>query len=364
MNENNEAQNHENQPLRIIQTENPEKEIWKMLGYFESEKNAKDFLLEKLPQNCEIDELSKNLSIDMQVAEEYFRAAQSVSLLTRPLLIYYGMINIAKVVHISCEGKIPEGKKHGLVTVKPWNFVLADLSVKIKQYGIFPEFYHCYSREELHTSVFSLKHLLSQIPEVKVAFETVYKEKSLALKVVKARYGVSIVDSELEKYTGLNELLANIPKLKKHSNRMQMFDDHAFLFAANWDNENQYTPALSGEKFLILPIKCEDGTFRLLNELSTHFLIMFMLGMTARYHPKVWADAIKGEESGDIYVIQNFLDVTTRKFPNLILNELRNRKFIFSTPRIAVNKTGLTEEQLEQAYEYVNRKFVDSMRGY
>ena len=269
-----------NRPLRIIQTENPEKEIWTMLSYFESEHNAREYLAEKLQKECsqlEINELAKNLSVDMQAAKEYYKAAQNVSPLTRPLLIYYGMVNLAKVLHIANKGESPEGKKHGLETVKPWNLILAELSVKIKQYGIFPEFYHCYSNEDIHGASFSLKQLLSQIPELKVAYETVYKEKSLALKVVEIRYGISIVDSELKKYEKLEESIRKIPEvaLRFHKD-IQMFENNAVLFLVNRETRNPLIRALSGEEFLVLPVSHIDGTCVVLPELSTHFLIMFM----------------------------------------------------------------------------------------
>jgi hypothetical protein len=338
-----------------------------MLSYFESEHNAREYLAEKLQKEfsqLEINELAKNLSVDMQAAREYYRAAQNVSPLTRPLLIYYGMVNLAKVLHIASKGEAPEGKKHGLKTVKPWNLILAELSVKIKQYGIFPEFYHCYSNEDIHAASFSLKQLFSQVPELKIAFETVYKEKSLSLKVIRVRHGISIVDSELKKYEKLEESIRKIPEvaLRFHKD-IQMFENHAVLFLVNRETRNPLIRALSGEEFLVLPILHTNGTCVVLPELSTHFLIMFMLGMTARYHPKIWADAIKGQESGDIYIIQNFLDVTARKFPNLILNELRNRQFFFGTPKIEAEKE-LTDQQLEDIYEFVNRKMAQSLRGY
>ena len=270
----------------------------------------------------------------MQAAKEYFKAAQTVSILTKPLLIYYGMVNLAKVLHITGKGEVPEGKKHGLESIKPWNGILS-YSVKVKSYGIFPELYHCYSNEELGGSIFSLKQLLSQIPEIKIPFETVYKEKSLAVKAIKVRYGVNLVDSELEKYSNLQILMANTPKLKYNYNGAgtQTFQGQVNLFTACFGTDDAFTQALSGEKYLILPLSLPDGTYRILPEISTHFLIMFMLGMTARYHPKIWAEIIRGQDTGEIYVIQNFLNVTARKFPNLILNELRNRKFFFCHPK-------------------------------
>ncbi|XHH08279.1 MAG: YaaC family protein [Candidatus Bathyarchaeia archaeon] len=335
-----------------------------MLSYFESEYNAKNFLSEKLQKERtseEILELAKNLSVDMQAAKEYFKAAEGVSLLTKPLLIYYGMVNLAKVLHITCKGEAPEGKKHGLESVKPWNGVLSELSVKVKQYGIFSEFYHCYSSGEIHGHSFSIKQLISQVPEVKVAYETVYKEKALSLKVVRVKYGVSLVDSDLDKFTDIEKLLANTPKIK-NAGDIQIFEKSAFLFSTMWDdNEHPFLRALSGEENLILPFVGADGTFKVLPELSTHFLIMFLLGMTARYHPKVWSESIKGKKSGDIYVLQKFLEVTARKFPNLILNELRNREFFFSTPNIDNENKELTDAQLEQAYDYINSKMAQDL---
>ena len=56
---------------------------------------------------------------------------------------------------------------------------------------------------------------------------------------------------------------------------------------------------------------------------------------------------IEGEESGDIYVIQKFLAVTKRKFPNLILNMLRNRYFLFVSPQYELPKE-ITDEQKEE----------------
>jgi hypothetical protein len=271
------------------------------------------------------------------------------------------MVNLAKVLHIACKGQAPEGKKHGLENVKPWNGILADLSVKIKQYGIFPEFYHCYSTQDVSGLSCSLKQLLSQVPETKVAFETVYKEKSLALKAVRVKLGISIVDSEIKKYEKIDELLRKVPGLLERYSSIQVFHDHIFLFLTNWTGEEPLMRGLSGEEFLVLPFTTADGTYLVLPEMSTHFLIMYLLGMTARYHPKVWSDSIKGQETGDIYVIQNFIDITTRKFPNLILNELRNRQFFFGTPKIQT-ESQLTNQQLEDIYEFVNRKMAQDLR--
>ena len=351
-------------PLRIVQTENPEKEIWNRLSYFESTHNAKQYLLEKASKGIfsleNTDEASKILSVNMQAAREYYKAAEGVTALAKPPLLYYGMVNLAKALHVAVRGVAPEGKKHGLVAAKPWNYVIADLSVRVKQYGIFPEFYHCYSTEELHASSFSMKQLLSLVPETKVPFETVYKEKSRAIKALRVRYGISLVDSELQRYEKLEETVRQIPGIQEKYPNFQDFGDRLLLIGGYSESKELAIHSVTGEEFLVLPISTTNGKCIVLAELSTHFLIMFMLGLIARYHPKEWSEAIKGEESGDIYVIQNFLEATKRKFPNLILNELRQREFVFGSTGIEVEKK-MSQQQLEDTYEYVSRRMGEEL---
>jgi hypothetical protein len=352
-------------PLRIIQTENPEKEIWSMLSYFESEHNAKQYLQEKVSKGVfssgDLDGAAKSLAFNMQAAKEYYKSAESATILTKPLLLYYGMVCLSKVLYVALKGIAPEGKKHGLGTLKPWDHFLANLSVKVKKYGMFAEFYHCYSTEELSGFNFSIKQLFSLIPEIKVAFETVYKEKSRALKVLRTEHGINVVDSELQTYVDLEKLVSQIPRIsERYHKNYQRTNDALFLFCMNDESEDPVIHTISGEEFLVLPVSTATGNV-VLPEQSTHFLIMFLLGMLARYQPKEWGGVIKGEESGEIYIIQNFLDVTKSKFPILILNELREREFVFSIPRIGA-KEKLTEEQLDEIYDYVNRRMAEEIR--
>ena len=58
------------------------------------------------------------------------------------------------------------------------------------------------------------------------------------------------------------------------------------------------------------------------------------------------------------------MEITTRKFPNLILYELLDRNFIFSNPRIQTEKDTVTDKQLNKIYDYVNRRMGDELRRY
>jgi len=63
--------------------------------------------------------------------------------------------------------------------------------------------------------------------------------------------------------------------------------------------------------------------------LTSHFLLMFLLSRLARYEPREWGKIIEGKSSPAIYPIRKFLQASARRFPNLILNELFGKTFIY-----------------------------------
>lgn len=337
--------------LRIVHSETPINEIWARLRYFETERNVKDFLQEKfdLPEE-DLIETSSNLAFAMRTASEYYESAKRVSLLTRPLLIFYGMTALSKVLFASTYGKKSPSKAHGLSPPIPGTF--AELSTTVLKDGAFPQFHSCFSKKKLYRMKFKMRELLSLIPEVKVEYETVYNEKSRALRVLRTRYGASVVDTEIEKYGNLAE---DLRKFFPEIQITQAFGKRVNIFLGD-------IPAVltvSAEEYLVLPLRKHNRDI-LFPEMSVHFLTAYLLGIISRYHPKEWGETIEGKESGEIYIIQKFLETTTRKFPNLILNKLRNRSFVFVSPQLATQKK-LDSEQLEEIYEYVSRKMGEDI---
>jgi len=337
--------------LRIVRSENPVKEIWSRLSYFETEHNARDFLKKFDLPNDNLMDIARNLAFTMKTAREYYESADRVSLLTQPLLIFYGMTALSKVLFISTHGKKSPSTGHGLDP--PKSEVFAELSTKIQKDGTFPQFHSCYSKEKLLRRKFAIKELLSSVPEVKVEYETVYNEKSRALKILRTRYGVSVVDTEIEKY---GNLAMDLRKFFPEIRQIQQLEKAVTIFSPS----NVPTlHAVSGEEYLVLPLEKKDKSI-FLSELSVHFLIMYLLGMISRYHPKEWGETIEGEKSGEIYIVRKFLETSKRKFPNLILNKLWNRDFVFVSPQLEREKQ-LDNNELERIYDYVSRKMTNDL---
>jgi hypothetical protein len=361
--------------LTIVHSENPVNEMWSRLGYFENEYNAKEFLKKKSEELAE-DELvdtARTLAFTMQAAREYYESAARVSLLTKPLLVFYGMVALSKVLFTATYSRKSRSDKHGLETPNQEDFVeelekghgletpkqkdfekdFANLSTKVLKEGTFPQFHSCYSKDKLLNMSFALKELLSTICEIKVEYETVYMEKSQAIKIQKGRYGLYLVDTELEKYMDLAKRLADCFSITSVQ--------HTGSGLLIWNPENlPTTRALSGEEYLTLPLRKHDKNLSL-PEMSAHYLIMYLLGMASRYYPKEWGEIIEGKTSGQIHIIRKFLETTTRKFPNLILNKLWSRDFIFVSPQLEREKR-LDEDELERIYEYVSRKMAEGLR--
>jgi len=350
--------------LRIIRTHEPEEETWSMLSYFESSYNSEQYLKKKFGASVDkLNETATSLALHMKAAREYFRAADSVSILTKPLLLFYGMTALSKALFMSTHAKESPSRGHGLHDVEGWNGIFSDFSVRIQKDGTFPQFHGCFSKESLRSCEFSLKELFSLIPEVKVNFETVYDLKSRALKVEHVKYGISIVDSELQKYENLESLVAEIPHVsERYMKTYQRANGKLFLYCANADAQDPIIRAISGEEYIVLPIK-KGSTVIVVPEMSVHFLTMYCLGMISRYPLKEWGKTISGGESGEIYIVQKFLEVTKRKFPNLVLNELRDRTFMFSNPSIETEGK-MSEDQLKDIYEYVKNELNRDLRSY
>jgi hypothetical protein len=352
----------QNNQFRAVRTEDPVKEIWSRLGYFESKYNCKQFLESKFPNSDEdLIETANNLAYSMSSAKEYYEAAERVTILTRPLLIFYGMTLLSKIVFIATHGKKSPSSSHGLQKVKEWNCAFPELSVEIGKDGTFPQFHGCFCNESLLHLKLSVKELLSLIPEVKTEFETVFGEKSRALKILRERRGIALVDTELDKYGDLESFFNRIPALQDRymMKSFQRMPERINLWERSSQVANPAVRSISGEEYIILPLE-RNGKILTIPEMSSHFLIMYLLGMLSRYQPEEWGKTIRGEASGEIYLVQKLLEITKRKFPNLILNNLHGRDFVFIGPQVeSENEINLTQK--EEIAEFVKGKIFENI---
>lgn len=69
----------------------------------------------------------------------------------------------------------------------------------------------------------------------------------------------------------------------------------------------------------------ESSLENCLDEISSNFLMMYILSQLARYQPQAWVDFLKGDERGEAYLLNRFLKVSETYYPELIYHELKTK---------------------------------------
>lgn len=335
-----------------IRTEEPYRKMWDTFVFFENEQTANRFLrtqYEKLnlsdPQRSAYKATAK-LIYGIKQAREYYRAAESCDIMTKPLLLYYGMMSLTRAYIAARDPDYPTTTsvlKHGLSTrkLKRDSYQFVDDEIRVQKDGLFVVLHNmlggCMFADRQRIVI---KDLLSFIPELSPGFEQLYGPPSVC---------------EIEERTSDKQILWDLPRWILHSrgytrdeflnllnrthNQTQIQAEGPVFYLTDVDPPGRIhilhsSPVnehplqihdLSGKAYLRYPIENDA----LIPEISLHFMVMFVLGMLCRYETERWGEMILGFSSQDVYIINEFLNLSMRKFPNLILNELFGENYIF-----------------------------------
>jgi len=305
---------------QFIYTSNPKEEIWRDFEYLESEKGALYLIENRLKLNFtgiedkeynydntikklneynntenEEDKITiwnllrndkkekkravKNICVLVKQAREFYKMADKVSLITKPILLYYGMLRLAKLLYYSTFKVQKPERSHGLEYKFKGKKTRLNDSAKISKKGDFPRFFNCFSHN------------------IKIYLEE--KEYSL-LDLFK----FIIQKDDLNPIINLRTEVIKYYAIEKN---IEMKDfDMIKIFKSHFKIE-----------------KKEE----ILEDLASHYIAMFILASIARYYQKAWFDCINAKDSGEIYVIKRFIHASTEIFPNLILNRIWGKKF-------------------------------------
>jgi hypothetical protein len=311
-------------------TEKPLEELWLQLRLFESEYYSRQFLKEKYPDitNEELDKLSVIFASNIKQAYEYYSAASSVSILTSPLLYYYGMMCLTNVLWASLNKTNDISEDHGLYSNSDSSdHLLSNEYVIVHKEGSFPALHSCFSDIPITNGTkFYIKDILSVIPELKTLFEKIFDEKSRCIKFTRKDHYFSYNHRELLRFQDVlenNESFFkqyNVPLYTLFTGRPEKTIEILYSINDEMIFEYPFQKNLNGEIFFTFPINFEDTVYAV-PEASAHFMVMHCLGMLVRYEPVKWLQIVSGKLSSDINLINRFIEVSKRKFPNMILND-------------------------------------------
>jgi hypothetical protein len=351
--------------IHRIRTEQPYRKMWDMFSLFENEESARSILETRYQVQGREDPVrdaylaTPKMIFNIKQAREYYRSAEQCETLTKPLLLYYGMVSLAKALILTKDPQYPSTTsvlKHGLTTRKlkrdDYQFIRDD--VKVQKEGLFQTLHDFLLGVSLkNQDKYAMKDMLAAIPDIKSMYERLYGPTStsnLQIEKSQSHHHPSLQQSDTEndiryflwkcdrsilqgsektKEEAIDLLTLNIdsdrfscleqvdPPGKLHLLRRlkhHQSEEHPLIF---YD--------LMGEPYLFLP----RLTHYQIPEMSIHFLIMFVLGMLCRYETERWGELILTFSSQDLVIINEFLSISMRKFPNLVLNSLFQETFYF-----------------------------------
>lgn len=334
-----------------IYTECPERAIWGELSYFENEFIAREYLKDKYSQ-LEIEHPERFAFRNVTPFLIYIRQSrqifQSVHLVTnwmKPTHLYYGMMSLLKALILTVDPHYPQSSqvlKHGLTTKKRkkemFRFFFDD--IRVQKDGLFPHYQSLFSyhlREDYNPI-----QLMQMIPDL---------QESVS-KVVKSQHFVPIeIEEKLESiyvifpYTLLDQMNYSqerfVEWLNSRSTEGTFSLPEASLCTQNMQNLFPVLWSSNRGKVLKHPYFYQnkkgdhfiwtrnDHLIEPVPEIEAHYMLLFGLSMLSRYEPPLWADVIDATTSLEGILIQELLRIVKRKFPNLILNQLHGKTYIY-----------------------------------
>ena len=365
----------------IILTEDPNKELWNQFKQFENYGVCLNYLksCKKFDNGDKFQFRASLMKYYITQAKEYYLSARDSSVLTRPTLLYYGASCLVKALILSKRCYEDDSGGHGITVSESDTDDLMCFKIKPSK-GTFLELYRVLENKEINiikSIDFNLEDLLSFIPELKDDFENVFNKKSLTIKVDR----IKDEDGEYLLYEGdyfsdesfINNFFGNVPNFDKYYFHPSFFSNGMSCFKKPISEGDIVLRNIMGEEFLVSSLPVGEN-FIYLSQISVHFLILYLLSMLSRYYVNIWQSENSSDEDRYFYIIEKFLDISERKFPNLILNEILNKEIIFSVEYYRpsgfdfdeikgmieeIVKESIEENNLKEEKEEIHRRVMD-----
>ncbi|MFC0470333.1 YaaC family protein [Halalkalibacter kiskunsagensis] len=265
----------------------------------------------------------------LQHGQLYFKHASIVPIELKPILVFYGYVQLLKACILTLDPNYPESSQvlaHGVTTRKrkKSSYRFLDDEVKIQKNGLFSHFldkmFHVKHQEG---EKYQMLTLLRHIADMHSLFTRINKEElSYQGRMTANRVYISakILDSyhmtanRFEQYLEANTVEVT-------SKRFQVSDQKGQLeitlpsSPSIW-RSNPWLFNYKGEIFL-LKDKEHTNSYKL-PELATHFLLLYNLSMICRYEAEWWGDLIHTFDGVDYPYIAHYLTIAERKIPLLI----------------------------------------------
>jgi YaaC-like Protein len=358
------------QDYERILTDDPIRQIWLRLDVLSTFSGAKVFLQRKcgesgitIPGEL-LDKKALGLAYSIRNANEYFTVLSSRSITTSCLAYYYGTLGLLcadllsridnNVTLDEIEGFTRSG--HGLGLFYDENSAFPDsVKLSILANGFLPQFlrhsgvgtsgmcvkrrYDAYSKveEDDKVKILSLRDLISRIPELRNMYVDLFREQPNYISF-EAQDNLDANTVEVIFPRHQNSFYLTETKIRE---LMDWPDEIDLIFGEKLGTNGFYTPKQQPVSIIenrwdqtyqsVMTYECYIKPLLGLHDpLFFNFMLLYCLSIWVRYSPALWREVNEGTK--DIYrpMFATFLSSVERIIPNLILDRIYNRRFLFA----------------------------------
>lgn len=364
-----------------IPTDNPIRHIWARLEVISTFSGAKTFLQRKaeIADKTIADDIingkAKGIAFCVRNAREYFKVPIEANFTIACLSYYYGTLSLLEALLLSdlendltlnnIEAFTISG--HGLRSIinkdEGAAFPTSEYLIILRD-GFFSKFlqYNGYNIEDIAVSkkyttypssnqlreseraalngdnekFINIIDLLNRVPELKSIYSEIFRKQPNYIRF------------------SFEELSPDTPELilkcKKYDNTEFLNEDTFYdMIGCSRDNQINITKEYGSEYYAtsvnvprtliekwgnyssVMAKSCSVKPIVNINDvLLIDFMLLYTLSIWVRYRPALWREIIEGDY--DLYrpLISNFLIAVERVIPNIVLNRLYEKKFVFS----------------------------------
>lgn len=253
--------------------------------------------------------------------QTYLQQAKQAPLSIKPVLLFYGMVQLLKSCLLTVDPLYPESTAvlaHGVSTRKrkKQGYEFIQDEVKIQKNGLFShvsdKMFHV---KQIEGTKYSMQDLLYSIPELQQCIKITKNKLPFYQIGFTIDSSLSIPYSILDDYKMTKDRF--IQFFQSHTSCQYISSEDSsqqLLFSRT--NNNQffnYSPLLYHHQHSSLFIPRKKEHLSLLPEILVHYLLLYNLSMICRYETEWWGELLHTFNSSDLSLITEFLTITSEK---------------------------------------------------
>ncbi len=335
--------------------------IWEYLGRYKSVAYTESVLGSQISTNASlIHKKSEQIAFTLRQAQDFLFSAKQANLSIKPLLIYYGLVGLAKCLILSGDNQYTleatpldylEHGNHGLSwkakTAKQISIRdsdnLTDEFCLLHEKGVFPLFRACYSDVAIPKGTeITLKTLLSLIGENWQIYQPYFSEAPNVYGSDAPKNGDAETIGDNKQIIGqFSDYFYLFHKQGTESVEQcikRLFPELDSLYEPTGRSYRSKQEVNSMDSHIVFSQAKTLQTFALvqpfpsfkLTDFDIYFLLFFILSNLARYRQDKWHKIIQQVAIPDqFFLIEYLFEVVQHKFPLMILRELENKDYNF-----------------------------------